>query len=370
MLKVMIIFGTRPEAIKMAPVVKELQRYPDRFDTVVCVTSQHREMLDQVLVLFEMEPDIDLSLMQENQSLDSLTTNTMKELTKTLEEIRPDFILVQGDTTTAMVAALAGYYKKIPVGHIEAGLRTNDKFNPFPEEINRRMISVISTHNFAPTEMAVKNLLSENISKNTIFKTGNTVVDALNIIMEKEYKGKLNSLLINDKKLILVTAHRRENFGKPLLDICKALEEIVRRNQDVYIIYPVHLNPNVRGPVYELLDKKERILLIPPIEYHELVFLMSHSYIILTDSGGIQEEAPTFGKPVLVMRIETERPEGLKAGVTKLVGTDTKYIVEQVEILLNNDNEYNKMSKVVSPYGDGKAAKRIIDILSKYNKQD
>lgn len=362
-LRVMIIFGTRPEAIKMAPVVKEFKRYPQEFESIVCVTAQHRQMLDQVVSLFEIKPDIDLNLMQENQSLDSLTANTMRLLTKTIIGINPALILVQGDTTTAMIAALAGFYQKVPIGHIEAGLRTQDRYNPFPEEINRHLISVLATYHFAPTQKAKDALLREGIIEENIFLTGNTVVDALQMIIKQNYKSNFDFLSLNGHKLIFVTAHRRENFGKPLENICLALKEISRRNSDVEIVYPVHLNPNVKDVVYKILSQEKRIHLIPPVEYSELVHLLNNSYLVLTDSGGIQEEAPTFGKPVFVLRTETERPEGVEAGVARLVGTDKEKIVKFTELLLNDNAEYNKMSKAVSPYGDGNAAKKIVKIL-------
>jgi UDP-N-acetylglucosamine 2-epimerase (non-hydrolysing) len=276
---------------------------------------------------------------------------------------------VQGDTTTAMVAALSGFYKKIPIGHIEAGLRTQDRYNPFPEEINRRMITELATYHFAPTKLAKATLLKEGIPKNNVFLTGNTVVDALNMIIKNKICGKLTFSIADNKKIILVTAHRRENFGQPLINICNALKEIARRNPEVQIIYPVHLNPNVKKPVLKILNSSDRIHLIDPLEYSQLVNLMSRSYIVLTDSGGIQEEAPAFGIPVLVMRKETERPEGIKAKVAKLVGTDKNNIIKQVELLLNKRSEYAKMSKAVSPYGDGKAAKRIFGIVASEAKR-
>lgn len=362
-IKIMVIFGTRPEAIKMAPVIKELQKRRNLYKVVICVSGQHRQMLDQVLALFKIKPDIDLNLMQENQSLDSLTASAIRVLTKTILEIKPHLILVQGDTTTAMAASLAGFYQKIPVGHIEAGLRTYDINNPFPEETNRHIISVLATYHFAPTKNAFNALLKENIPKKLIYLTGNTVIDALKMIEKNFQKVKFDFGISSKNKLILVTAHRRENFGQPLKNICRALKIIVRNNPDVEVIYPVHLNPNVRNTVGKMLSGVQRIHLIHPVEYHELTHLLRKSYLVLTDSGGIQEEAPSFGKPVLVMRKETERPEGIKAGVAKLVGTDTSKIVKHVEILLYNSKAYNKMSKAINPYGDGNAAKRIARII-------
>lgn len=361
--KVMIIFGTRPEAIKMAPVIKELNKEFARFRTIVCVTGQHRYMLDQVLNLFRIKPDIDLNLMQKNQTLQALTARTLLILTENIQKVKPDLILVQGDTTTAMVAALAGFYIKIPVGHVEAGLRTHDIYNPFPEEVNRCMISSIASFNFAPTRKSYETLIRQGITKEKISLTGNTVVDALRMLVKAGQIGKVDIPLKKNTKLILVTAHRRENFGRPLKQICNALSLIVQRNHDVEVVYPVHLNPNVKNIVYKKLQGKERIHLIVPIEYHQLVYLIKKSYLVLTDSGGIQEEAPAFGKPVLVMREETERPEGIEAGVARLVGTNTYKIVREVERLLKEKAAYNKMSRAISPYGDGNAAGRIVKYL-------
>lgn len=361
--KVCVIFGTRPEAIKMAPVIKEIQRHPEELEGVICVTGQHRNMLDQVLSVFGIKPDIDLNLMQENQTLDSLTARAITATTETLREIKPDLVLVQGDTTTAMVAALAAFYQKIAVGHVEAGLRTRDKYNPFPEEINRQIISVLASYHFAPTKMAATALLKEGIAKENVFLTGNTVVDALNTMVAGRSEQEIDSSIANGNRRILVTAHRRENFGEPLKNICMALKEIVERNPNVEIVYPVHMNPHVRGPVYGILNNCERIHLRPPVEYHELVDLLHSSYLVLTDSGGIQEEAPAFGKPVLVLREETERPEGIEANVAKLVGTEKDTIVRETELLLNNEMEYFRMARAVSPYGDGYASKRIVEII-------
>lgn len=364
MKKIICIFGTRPEAIKMAPVIKELRKYPDDFKITICVTAQHREMLDQVLCNFNLESDIDLNLMQDNQSLDTLTANSITQLSKIIKDIKPNLVLVQGDTTTAMSATLASFYKKVPVGHIEAGLRTNNLYNPFPEEINRKIIDILSTYNFAPTKKARKALLKEGINKKTIFFTGNTIVDALNTIIENKKECDFKFLSpSNNKKLILVTAHRRESFGKPLENICSALKEIVKRNPNVQIAYPVHLNPNVKSTVYDILGNSERIHLLPPLEYPEFVYLLSRCHLVLTDSGGVQEEAPVFGKPVLVLRNETERLEGLKTKIAKLVGTDIDKIVKNVDKLLKNTRLYTKMSKARSLYGNGKAAEKIVKIL-------
>lgn len=361
--KILIIFGTRPEAIKLAPVVKEFKKHKANFQTLVCVTGQHRHMLDQVLNLFKIKPDIDLNLMQENQSLQSLTAKSLLILTKVIQKTNPNLILVQGDTTTAMAAALAGFYQKILVGHVEAGLRTHDIYNPFPEEVNRCIISSIASFNFAPTKKSYENLINQGVKKERVILTGNTVVDALKIIAKTNKTDKINLTFKDDKRLILVTAHRRENFGRPLEQICDALYKIIIRNPDVSILYPVHLNPNVKNVVYNKLQGQKRMYLIPPTEYHQMVHLIKESYLVLTDSGGIQEEAPAFGKPVLVMREETERPEGVEAGVAKLVGTNTDRIIKEVEILLNNKKAYQNMAKAVSPYGDGKAAQRIAKYL-------
>jgi len=365
-MRILSIFGTRPEAIKMAPVVKELQKHRDSIESIVCVTAQHREMLDQVLSLFEIQPEIDLDLMEPNQTLASLTTKAVTGLTDVLIDVKPDVVLLQGDTTTAMVAGLASFYQKIPVGHVEAGLRTYDKYSPFPEEINRRLISVTATYNFAPTQTAVDALIAEGFDKENIFLTGNTVIDALLMTIKKDCQLDLDFLDPN-KKLILVTAHRRENFGKPFQDMCKALKEIAIRNPEVEMVYPVHLNPNVRNTVYQMLSNQERFYLIEPLEYKEFVHLMNRSYLILTDSGGIQEESPSLGKPVLVLRNETERPEAVKAKTAKIVGTNTKIIISETEKLLYEKDEYDKMSKAVNPYGDGHAAERIVKILLSKN---
>jgi len=362
MMRILSIFGTRPEAIKMAPVVKELEKYPGRIRSIVCVTAQHRQMLDQVLSLFDVNPDIDLNLMEENQTPASLTANAITSLTEVITQVKPDLVLMQGDTTTAMVAALASFYQKIPVGHVEAGLRTRHRYSPFPEEINRRIISVLATYNFAPTQTAVNALLSEGIPEESIYLTGNTVVDALLMTVKRDYHLDLG-LSLNSTKLILVTAHRRENFGRPFENICAALREIARRNPEVEIVYPVHLNPNVQEPVYRILSNQDRICLIAPLEYEKFVHLINCSYLILTDSGGIQEEAPVLGKPVLVMRRETERPEAVEAGAVKVVGTDSELIIAETERLLYDREEYNKMSRAISPYGDGHAAERIVQII-------
>jgi UDP-N-acetylglucosamine 2-epimerase (non-hydrolysing) len=361
-MRVLSIFGTRPEAIKMAPVVKELEKHQKQFESVVCVTAQHRQMLDQVLELFEITPDIDLDLMQPNQTLSSLTARSMQSLTDVISQIKPDVVLLQGDTTTAMIAALASFYQQIPVGHVEAGLRTYDKYSPFPEEINRRLISALATYNFAPTDTAVNALLAEGFARQSIYLTGNTVIDALLMTIKKECELGMDFLNPN-KRLILVTAHRRESFGEPFEKICNGLRELARRNVGVEIVYPVHLNPNVRKVVFKTLNNQERFYLIEPLEYKKFVHLMNRSYIVLTDSGGIQEEAPALGKPVLVMREKTERPEAIEAGTARLVGTETENIINETEKLLYDKSEYDRMANAISPYGDGHAAERIVDVL-------
>ncbi|TCK04448.1 non-hydrolyzing UDP-N-acetylglucosamine 2-epimerase [Phorcysia thermohydrogeniphila] len=366
--KVLLIFGTRPEAIKMAPLIKEFERYPDRFNVKVCVTAQHREMLDQVLKFFGIEPDYDLNLMKPNQSLFELTANLIKELESVLKDFNPDLIFVQGDTTTAFVGALAGFYNKVKVAHIEAGLRSNNKYSPFPEEVNRVLIGKLADFHFAPTEKAKRNLLKEGI-KNNVWVVGNTVIDALllglQIIKEQgeEKYYRYFDFMDFSKKIILVTGHRRESFGEPFRNICFALKELADSFEDVEIVYPVHLNPNVRKPVNEILRGHSRIHLIEPLEYPYLIWLMSKSYLVLTDSGGIQEEAPSLGKPVLVMREVTERIEGIEAGTAKLVGTNKEKIILEAVKLLENQEEYNKMAKAVNPYGDGTASRKILKIL-------
>jgi UDP-N-acetylglucosamine 2-epimerase (non-hydrolysing) len=389
--KILVVFGTRPEAIKMAPVIGRLKDDKSRFAAYVCVTAQHRQMLDQVLQIFKITPDYDLNIMKEDQDLFDITAKSLEGLKEILEKVGPDAVLVQGDTTTAFVAGLAAYYLKIPVGHVEAGLRTYDKYSPFPEEINRRLLSVLTDYHFAPTEWSKRNLVREGVPKERIWVTGNTVIDALlRVVRSQEsedrrrgfrefFKSHYN-LTLNTQhstpntpvptkegqhpKLILVTGHRRENFGEGFEDICRALKEIAERRKDVVIVYPVHLNPNVQGPVKRILGGRKNICLIEPLEYEAFVFLMSNSYLILTDSGGIQEEAPSLGKPVLVMRNTTERPEGIEAGVVRLVGTVQEKIVDSTLELLEDKELYRRMSESVNPYGDGKAAEKITEILS------
>jgi UDP-N-acetylglucosamine 2-epimerase (non-hydrolysing) len=379
-IRVLSIFGTRPEAVKMAPVVQALAHTPG-IVSLVCVTAQHRQMLDQVLGLFNIHPDVDLNLMQPDQNLSSLTAEIFTHLDPVLASLKPDWILVQGDTTTVMASSLVAYYHHIRVGHVEAGLRTNDKWQPFPEEINRRLASVVTDLHFAPTEWARQNLLCENISSQQIIVTGNPVIDALQAVVKMPPTPAVLDLFKRidipyqssdstqksspgSPRLILVTAHRRENFGQPLEHICSALNELARVYQDdIRIVYPVHLNPNVQEPVHRILGATSNIILLEPLDYLPMVHLMRHASLVLTDSGGLQEEAPSFGVPVLVMRLVTERPEGIQAGTVRLVGTDPDMIVTQACHLLDDPQAYTAMAQVVNPYGDGKAAMRIVNAL-------
>jgi len=370
-LRVLSVFGTRPEAVKMAPVVQQLKRTPG-IESFVCVTAQHRQMLDQVLDLFKISPDVDLDLMRKDQSLSQLSAAIFSQLDPVLAEYKPDWVLVQGDTTTVAITALLSYYHRIKVGHVEAGLRTHDKWQPFPEEINRRVAGVATDLHFAPTEWARNNLLHEGIPDSQIALTGNPVIDALQVVAAQPMPESISSLLSKleigkkGKKLILVTAHRRENFGDPINNICKALKQLASR-EDLEIVYPVHLNPNVQEPVYRLLDGVSHVSLLPPLDYLPLVHLMKQATLVLTDSGGIQEEAPAFGIPVLVLREVTERPEGVQAGSLKLAGTDVKEIVDEATLLLDNPTEYTRMAKAVNPYGDGHAAEKIVQALLNFN---
>lgn len=369
-LRVITIFGTRPEAVKMAPVVKRLRQFPDQIESRVCVTAQHREMLDQVLEAFQITPDVDLNLMQPNQSLPELTARIFTELHPVLMDFQPDWLLVQGDTTTVMAAAVLGFYDRIKVGHVEAGLRTFDKWQPFPEEINRRLAGVVADLHFAPTENNRQNLLRENVPAELIRVTGNTSIDALHYISKQPTPQATSDLLARagvssgDRRLVLVTAHRRENFGRPIREICQALKELAERYEnEITLIYPVHLNPNIQGPVHEELDGIPNIILLPPLDYLPLVHLMKHATLILTDSGGIQEEAPSFGIPTLVLRETTERQEGVTAGTLKLVGTDARRIVTEAQRLLDIPEAYAEMAGSVNPYGDGHAAEKIVNTL-------
>ena len=365
MIKVMTVFGTRPEAIKMAPLVKELKSRKE-IECIVCVTAQHRQMLDQVLNAFEIVPDYDLDIMKEGQTLSDITSRVLKGLEKVINTVKPDIVLVHGDTTTTFAAALAAYYCQTDVGHVEAGLRTWNKYSPFPEELNRQMVGVIADMHFAPTENSKKSLINEGKKEEKIFVTGNTAIDALSTTIKDDYKNEILDWIGNDK-MILITAHRRENLGEPMRGMFKAIKRIVDEFQDVKAVYPVHLNPKVRKVANEVLGDNERIKLINPLEVIDFHNFINKSYLILTDSGGIQEEAPSLGKPVLVLRDTTERPEGIKAGTLKLAGTDEENIYKLTKQLLEDKEEYSKMSRASNPYGDGKASKRIADaIVEKY----
>ncbi|MEW6096782.1 MAG: UDP-N-acetylglucosamine 2-epimerase (non-hydrolyzing) [bacterium] len=366
-INIFIIIGTRPEVIKMASIIKELENRKEQFNSQVITIAQHRQMLDQMLEVFNIHSDIDLNIMQPEQTLLQITIRAMEGLDNIFNKFKPDIILVQGDTTTIFAVSLVAFYHKIKIGHVEAGLRTWDKFNPYPEEINRHLTSVLADLHFAPTISSKHNLLRENIDEKHIIVTGNTVVDALLMIRQQNYEFKNKKLkeikFNNGKRIILVTSHRRENFGKPLYNICQALLQLVKNFDNIEIIYPVHLNPEVRKTVFKLLSDKERIHLFDPLDYQDFVNLMDRSYLILTDSGGIQEEAPSLGKPVLVLRKVTERPEASEAGMAKIVGAETKKIVDATATILNNKKEYEKMTSQKNPYGDGKAGNRIVEYI-------
>lgn len=382
MKKIMLVFGTRPEAIKMAPLVKEFQKYSDEFETMVCVTGQHREMLDQVLHIFEIVPDYDLNIMQQGQDLYDVTARVLIGMRDVLKESKPDVVLVHGDTTTSTAAALAAFYQQIQVGHVEAGLRTHNIYSPWPEEMNRQITGRIATYHFAPTPLSKNNLLAEGITEQQIYVTGNTVIDALYMVVDRIKNDKTldanleNQLkqagydvnrLTGEKKLLLITGHRRDNFGDGFISMCTAIKDLTQKYPEVDFVYPMHLNPNVRKPIHEVfggdLSDLGNMFFIEPLEYLSFVYLMEKSNIVLTDSGGIQEEAPGLGKPVLVMRDTTERPEALEAGTVKLVGTSYEKIINEVSALLDNQEYYDKMSKAVNPYGDGMACNRIVNIL-------
>ena len=374
MKKILLVFGTRPEAIKMAPLVKEFQKDTEHFETKVCVTAQHRQMLDQVLEVFGITPDYDLNIMAPNQDLYDITSKVLLGLRDVLKDFAPDVVLVHGDTTTSMAASLAAFYRQIAVAHVEAGLRTYDMLSPWPEEMNRQVTDRICTYYFAPTGQSRQNLLRENIEEKKIFVTGNTVIDALlmavDIIatktgMEEQIHKEIQEkgYTVGERDYILVTGHRRENFGEGFLHICKAIRELASKYPDIDIVYPVHLNPNVQKPVYELLSGLDNVFLISPLDYFPFIHAMQHSILLLTDSGGVQEEAPSLGKPVLVMRNTTERPEAVEAGTVKLVGTDAETIVGNVVELLRNKELYKRMSETHNPYGDGQACERIVNAL-------
>ena len=395
MKRIMLVFGTRPEAIKMCPLVKEFQKHPESFETVVCVTGQHREMLDQVLQIFDVKPDYDLNIMKQGQDLYDVTARVLTGMRDVLDTVKPDVVLVHGDTTTSMAAAMAAFYRQIPVGHVEAGLRTHNLYSPWPEEMNRQVTGRIAEYDFAPTPLSRQNLLDENVPEEKITVTGNTVIDALHWVVGKIEKDKhLSEVLadnlmksgydtsrieipgragnVGNRRLVLITGHRRENFGEGFISMCTAIRDLARKYPEVDFVYPMHLNPNVRKPIRQVFgemadqvghDEKKNLFFIEPLDYLDFVYLMSRSYIVLTDSGGIQEEAPGLGKPVLVMRDTTERPEALDAGTVRLVGTDYDRIMKEVSALLDDRNHYETMSHAVNPYGDGKACPRIVEKL-------
>lgn len=365
MIKVMSIFGTRPEAIKMASLVKELEKR-EEVKSIVCVTAQHREMLDQVLNTFDIKPDYDLNIMKQGQTLADVTTRALIGLEKVIKEVKPDIVLVHGDTTTTFAGALAAFYNQVAIGHVEAGLRTDDKYSPYPEEMNRQCVDRMTDLYFAPTEISKNNLLKENISEEKIYVTGNTAIDAMSTTVDQDYVHPDLEWIKPDERMILLTAHRRENLGEPMRHIFKAVKRIVDEFSDIKVIYPIHMNPKVREVASEVFDGCDRIRLIEPLEVFDFHNFLNKSYIILTDSGGIQEEAPSLGKPVLVLRDTTERPEGIKAGTLKLVGTDEEVIYEETKKLLTYIDEYKKMSKASNPYGDGHASERIVDAIVKY----
>ncbi len=373
--KILLVFGTRPEAIKMAPLVKKLQENTNIFEVKVCVTAQHREMLDQVLDLFEIVPEYDLNLMKPGQDLYDITSNVLLGMKNVLSDFKPDVVLVHGDTTTTSATSLSAFYQQIKIGHVEAGLRTGDLMSPWPEEANRQITGVLANYHFAPTSTSQENLLREDKDKNSVVVTGNTVIDALFLALDKiknsnnlknqivKQISDLNYQIVDDKKIILVTGHRRENHGQGFINICQALKTIAVNNPDIDIVYPVHLNPNVQKPVKEILSDISNIYLIEPLQYEQFIYMMDKSYFIITDSGGVQEEAPSLGKPVLVMRDTTERPEALEAGTVKLVGTNMNLIIKEAQKLLDDKNEYEKMSKSHNPYGDGKSCDKIVNFL-------
>lgn len=364
MIKVLSIFGTRPEAIKMAPLVKELEKR-DEIESIVCVTAQHREMLDQVLETFNIKPDYDLNIMKQGQTLSEITSRALLGLEEVIKECNPDIVLVHGDTTTTFAGALAAFYNQVSIGHVEAGLRTNDKYSPFPEEMNRQMVDCMTDMFFSPTEISKENLLLENIDENKIYITGNTAIDAMSTTVKEDYHHNELDWIKDNERLILLTSHRRENLGEPMRNIFKAVKRIVDEFDDVKVIYPIHKNPKVREIANELFGNTDRVKLIEPLEVFDFHNFQNKSYIILTDSGGIQEEAPSLGKPVLVLRDTTERPEGIKAGTLKLVGTDEMTIYKETKKLLTDLKEYEKMSKASNPYGDGHASEKIADAIIK-----
>jgi len=375
--KILFVLGTRPEVIKLAPVIKEVKTYSHKVETLICLTGQHKELAEQALTAFEIFPDFDLQLMKKGHTLSKLNALLLDNFDKILSKVEPDMVVVHGDTTTAMSAALATFYKKIPIAHIEAGLRTNNIFSPFPEEFNRQTISKITSLHFAPTAQNAKNLIEEGCDEKTIFVTGNTVIDALqlvenliqkNSLLKKKLSDKLKQKMncsVENMQFILITCHRRENFGEPLKNICEAIKELATKFENMHYIFPVHLNPNIKTEVHKTIGNIKNIHLIEPVDYFEFIYLMLNSYFVISDSGGIQEEAPSLGKPVLVMRETTERPESIKAGTSILVGTNKEMIIDQVDILLNNRAKYNKISRAHNPFGDGNAVQKIINFLTK-----
>lgn len=365
-IKVMTVFGTRPEAIKMAPLVLELQKQSQRFEAITTVSAQHREMLDQVLDIFHIKPDYDLNIMHARQTLTDITSNVLINLDKILKEAKPDIVLVHGDTTTTFAASVAAFYNQIPIGHVEAGLRTWEKYSPYPEEMNRQMTDAMTDLYFAPTNQSKANLLKENHKEDNIYITGNTAIDALKQTVDKEYHHDILDKVSPDNKLILLTMHRRENQGEPMRRVFKVIREVVESREDVEVIYPVHLSPAVQEAAKEILGNTERIHLISPLDVVDFHNLAARSYFIMTDSGGVQEEAPSLGKPVLVLRDKTERPEGVEAGTLKLVGTESEKVKKEMEELLDNDAEYQRMAQAKNPYGDGKASERILDAIAYY----
>ena len=365
-IKVMTVFGTRPEAIKMAPLVLELQKQSQRFEAITTVSAQHREMLDQVLDIFHIKPDYDLNIMHARQTLTDITSNVLINLDKILKEAKPDIVLVHGDTTTTFAASVAAFYNQIPIGHVEAGLRTWEKYSPYPEEMNRQMTDAMTDLYFAPTNQSKANLLKENHKEDNIYITGNTAIDALKQTVDKEYHHDILDKVSPDNKLILLTMHRRENQGEPMRRVFKVIREVVESREDVEVIYPVHLSPAVQEAAKEILGNTERIHLISPLDVVDFHNLAARSYFIMTDSGGVQEEAPSLGKPVLVLRDTTERPEGVEVGTLKLVGTESEKVKKEMEELLDNDAEYQRMAQAKNPYGDGKASKRILDAIAYY----
>lgn len=367
-IKVLTVFGTRPEGIKMAPIIKTMEK-TEGIENIICITAQHRQMLDQVLDLFNIEPDYDLNIFKPGQSLTEITKRALEGLEQVIMETTPDVLLVQGDTTTVFSGALAAFYQKVKVGHVEAGLRSGNIYSPYPEEANRKLTGILTDFHFAPTENNRQNLLREGYSDENIFITGNTVIDALYYVIKEDYQfsqSNLNGIDFENKRVILLTSHRRENIGKPMENIFSAVKDIVNRYDDVELVFPIHLNPKVRDIAYRVFDDKERIHIIEPLDYEPFTNLIAKSHLVVTDSGGLQEEAPSLGKPVLVVREETERPEGIEAGTAKLVGTQYDNIYRELDILLSQEEEYHKMANAVNPYGDGKASERIVDIILKH----